>query len=60
MFIRYAFIGNLLAAFGYASAASANSCANVDAFSSFDQSGLAESAYEIYAVGTFPNCGGRR
>jgi hypothetical protein len=52
MFIRYAF-ASLLAVFGYASAACANSCANVDAFSSHDTSGLVESEYGISAVGTF-------
>jgi hypothetical protein len=50
MFIR-AFIASLLA--GYTSAAYANSCANVDAFGSYDESGLHESEYGIYAVGTF-------
>src|SRR6185437_5934944 len=30
-----------------------NSCSNVDAFSSYDQSGLQESSYGISAVGTF-------
>jgi hypothetical protein len=52
MFIRYAF-ASLLAVFGYASAACANSCSNVDAFSSYDRSGLVESQYGISAVGTF-------
>jgi hypothetical protein len=50
MFIR-TFIASLLA--GYASAACANSCSNVDAFSSYDESGLEENEYGINAVGTF-------
>lgn len=33
--------------------ACANSCANVEAFSSFDESGLRESEFGIYAAGTF-------
>ena len=41
------------AVFGYTSAAWANSCSNVDAFSSYDRSGLNESEYGISAVGTF-------
>ena len=53
MFIRYAFIGSLLVIFGYASAASANSCANVNVLGTFDQSGLLDNEYGIYAVGTF-------
>lgn len=52
MFIRYAF-ASLLGIFGYTSMAYANSCANVDAFSSYDQSGLVESEDGISAVGTF-------
>jgi hypothetical protein len=50
---RRAFIASLLAIFGYASAACANSCSNVDAFSSYDRSGLVESQHGISAVGTF-------
>jgi hypothetical protein len=53
MLIRHAFIASLLAIFGYASAASANSCSNVDVMGSFDESGLRENEYGIYAVGTF-------
>ena len=53
MFIRDVFIGSLLAIFGYASAACANSCANLDVLGSFDESGLRESEYGIYAAGTF-------
>src|SRR5690349_7635363 len=41
------------AVLGYTSAALANSCSNVDAFSSYDESGLRESEYGISAVGTF-------
>lgn len=48
-----AFIAILLGVFGYTSTASANSCSNVDVHGSFDQSGLRESEYGIYAVGTF-------
>jgi hypothetical protein len=52
--IRNAFIGCLLGMFGFASAANAaNSCSNVDTFSSYDRSGLDESTYGINAVGTF-------
>src|SRR6516225_6771392 len=50
MFIR-AFIASLLV--GYAGVACANSCANVAAFGLNDESGLRESEYGIYAVGTF-------
>lgn len=53
MFIRRAFIASLLGMLGYASAACANSCANVAAFGLNDESGLRESEYGIYAVGTF-------
>jgi hypothetical protein len=53
MFIRDAIIGSLLGSFGYAGTACANSCSNVDAFSSYDRSGLQESDFGIYAVGTF-------
>jgi hypothetical protein len=42
-----------LAVFGYASAACANSCSNVDVIGTFDQSGLEENEYGIYAAGTF-------
>jgi hypothetical protein len=51
MFIRH--FASLLAIFAYASAASANSCSNVDIHGSFDESGLQESEYGIYAAGTF-------
>jgi hypothetical protein len=37
----------------YTSAALANSCANVDVMGLFDESGLRESAFGIYAAGTF-------
>lgn len=53
MFIRDGFIASLLGIFGYAGAAYANSCSNVDVLGTYDQSGLAESEYGIYAVGTF-------
>lgn len=53
MSIRGAFIASLLGIFGYASTACANSCANVDAMGSFDESGLRESDFGIYASGTF-------
>lgn len=54
MFIRGAIIGSLLGMFGYASMAyAANSCSNVDAFSSNDRSGLDESTFGVNAVGTF-------
>ena len=51
---RFSIIGCLLGIFGYASAAcAANSCANVVSFGSYDESGLRESEFGIYAVGTF-------
>jgi hypothetical protein len=53
MSIRNAIIGSLLGVFGYAGIACANSCSNVDAFGSFDESGLRESEYGIYTAGTF-------
>jgi hypothetical protein len=53
MFIRDAFIASLLGIFGYASTACANSCANVDVIGLFDESGLRESDFGIYAAGTF-------
>jgi hypothetical protein len=53
MFIRGVFIASLLGIFGYTSMAFANSCSNVDAFSSYDQSGLQESQFGINAIGTF-------
>jgi hypothetical protein len=51
-FIRSAFIASLLGIF-YASMASANSCSNVDVMGTFDESGLRESEFGIYAAGTF-------
>ena len=53
MFIRCAFIASMLGIVGYTSTALANSCANVDVIGSFDESGLRESEYGIYAAGTF-------
>jgi hypothetical protein len=53
IFIRGAIIASLLAIFGYANAAWANSCSNVDSFSSYDESGLRESEFGISATGTF-------
>ena len=53
MFIRDALLASLLGIFGYASAAYANSCSNVDVICSFDESGLRESEFGIYAAGTF-------
>jgi hypothetical protein len=53
MSIRDAFIASLLGIFGYTSMACANSCANVVVFGSFDESGLRESEFGIYAAGTF-------
>jgi hypothetical protein len=53
MSIRNAFITSLFGIVGYTSMACANSCANVDAFSSYDESGLHESEFGISAVGTF-------
>jgi hypothetical protein len=53
MFIRDAFIASLLGFFGCASAAYANSCANVDVIGTYDESGLQVNESAIYAVGTF-------
>lgn len=53
MFIRITIIVSLLGIFGCASAASTNSCSNVDTFSSYDQSGLRETDFGVNAVGTF-------
>ena len=53
MLVRGAFSASLLGVFGYASIACANSCANVDVIGGFDESGLRETAYGIYATGTF-------
>jgi hypothetical protein len=53
MFARDAFVGTLLGIFGCASAACANSCANVNVLGSFDEGGLQESEFGINAVGTF-------
>jgi len=50
MLIRIFFIATLL---GYASAACANSCSNVDVIGTFDESGIRENDYQIYAAGTF-------
>jgi hypothetical protein len=48
-----AIVIGLMAGIAHASIAFANSCSNVDAMSSFDQSGLQENEYGINAVGTF-------
>ena len=53
MFIRDAFIASLLGIFGYAGAAYANSCSNLDVIGTYDRSGLQENEYGIFAVGTF-------
>ena len=54
MLMRKALIAIWLVMFGYANAANAaNSCSNIDTFSSYDESGLRESTYGINAVGTF-------
>jgi hypothetical protein len=53
MFIRDVIIGCLFGIFGYAGMACANSCSNVDSFSSYDESGLRESDFGISATGTF-------
>ena len=50
---RDAFIVSLLGIFGCASTAFANSCGNVDVIGTYDKSGLQESDFGIYAVGTF-------
>lgn len=38
---------------GYATVAWANSCSNVDIMGTFDESGIKENDYQIYAAGTF-------
>jgi hypothetical protein len=54
MLIRDAIIGCLLGIFGCAATAyAANSCANVVSFGSYDESGLKETQFGIYTVGTF-------
>jgi hypothetical protein len=53
MFIRNAIIASLFGIVGCASTAWANSCSNVDSFSSYDESGLRESEFGISATGTF-------
>jgi hypothetical protein len=53
MFLRGAFIVSVLGIIGYTSAAYANSCANVTIMGTYDESGLRENDYEIYAAGTF-------
>lgn len=54
MSIRGVLIASFLGTFAWTGAAyAANSCANVDTFSSYDESGLHESDFGIYAVGTF-------
>jgi hypothetical protein len=50
MFIRLALIASLLA---YPSTGWANSCSNVDAIGTFDDSGISENEYQIYAAGSF-------
>jgi hypothetical protein len=50
--VLHVFIASLLGIF-YASAALANSCGNVNVIGTYDESGLHESDYGIYAVGTF-------
>jgi hypothetical protein len=52
--ILYALIASLLGMFGYTgTAAAVNSCANVNVIGTFDESGLRESEFGIYAAGTF-------
>lgn len=54
MSIRGALIASLLGILGCTSTAyAANSCSNVDTFSSYDESGLQENSFGISAVGTF-------
>ena len=53
MLIRDAFVASLLGIFGFASAASANSCANLTVIGTFDASGLRENDFGINAAGTF-------
>ena len=48
-----AFTVSLLGVFAEAAPASANSCLNVDVIGTYDESGLTESDYGIYATGTF-------
>lgn len=51
MSIRGPLIASLI--FGCASTAYANSCSNVDIIGTFDESGLRENEFGIYATGTF-------
>jgi hypothetical protein len=53
MIIRDACIASSFGILGYTSAACADPCSNVGVFGSFDESGLRESDYGIYAAGTF-------
>jgi hypothetical protein len=53
MLIRIAFVASLLGIVGYTSAASANSCSNLNVIGSFDESGIRENEYWINAAGTF-------
>jgi hypothetical protein len=53
MSFQGAFAASLFGIFGCTSLAYANSCSNVNVHGSFDQSGLRESEYGIYAAGTF-------
>jgi hypothetical protein len=51
MSIRHAFVASLLGI--YASAACANSCSNVYVIGTFDESGVSENDYFVYAAGSF-------
>ena len=50
---RYVVVASIFAIISCESPASANSCANVNVFGSFDTSGLQESDFGIYTAGTF-------
>lgn len=53
IFVRNALVGLSLGMFGCSAAYAANSCANIDAFSSYDQTPLRETSFGVGGVGTF-------
>jgi hypothetical protein len=53
IFVRNALVGLSLGMFGCSAAYAANSCANLDAFSAYDQPPLRETSFGVGGVGTF-------
>lgn len=49
----YVFVAFWFAIVGYGSTAHANSCGNVNVIGTYDQSGLRDNEYGLYAAGTF-------